>query len=131
MNAEDILKGLMEEVIVKGNEIWTKFDSSKLKNIMKKLHDSGIQRVITISGVDVAEGIDVIYHMEHEGTVINLRTTLPKEKPEIDTITGIFPGADLFERELMEMLGVTVNGHPNPKRLFLAEQSPKNPLRRS
>ena len=131
MNIETVLKGFTEDINRKGNELWVTFESSRLKEVMTRLRDSGIQRIITISGVDVAEGIEVIYHMEHEGTVINLRTTLPKEKPEIDTITGIFPGANLFERELMEMLGVTVKNHPNPKRLFLAEQSPENPLRRS
>ncbi len=131
MNIDNVIRDLTGEMHRNGNEIWAAFESANVKEIMERLYNSGIQRIIMISGVDVEESIEVLYHMAHEGIVINLRTSLSKENPEIDTITGIFPGTDLFERELMEMLGVTVKGHPNPKRLFLAEQSPENPLRRS
>jgi Ni,Fe-hydrogenase III component G len=51
---------------------------------------------------------------------------------EIETVTDIFPGAVLYERDLMEMLGVQVKGHPDPRRLFLPDDWPagKFPLRK-
>jgi len=61
---------------------------------------------------------------------VNIRVSLPKNKLEIKTATGIYPGANLFEREVAEMLGVNVLGHPNLQGLFLNENSPKTPLRK-
>jgi len=41
------------------------------------------------------------------------------------SVTDIFPGAVLYERDLMEMLGVKVENHPDPRRLFLPEDWPE------
>jgi Ni,Fe-hydrogenase III component G len=63
---------------------------------------------------------------------LNLKLSIPKTDLEIETVTDIFPGATLYERELMEMLGVQVKGHPDPRRLFLSDDWPagKFPLRK-
>jgi NADH:ubiquinone oxidoreductase subunit C len=45
-------------------------------------------------------------------------------------VTGIYPGANLFEREVHEMLGFFFQGHPNMEMLFLNENSPHAPLRK-
>jgi NADH-quinone oxidoreductase subunit C len=54
-----------------------------------------------------------------------------RAQPEIDSITPIFPGAEWIEREMWEMLGINFSGHPNLKRLLLADDWPegKYPLR--
>ncbi len=130
MEAEKVLKNLVDNVEKKEDGYWADFSSGDINELMESLRDSGVYRIITISGVDVGEDIEIIYHAESEGEAINLRTRVPKGNPEIETITKIFPGAELYEREVMEMLGVNMRNHPNPKRLFLAKDSPKTPLRR-
>lgn len=86
-------------------------------------------RLITISGTDAGKGIEVIYHFDLNGHVTNLKFTLPVKKPAIPSARELFPGAEFYERELCEMIGVDVEG-VEKRALFLAKDSPKTPLRR-
>jgi Ni,Fe-hydrogenase III large subunit/NADH:ubiquinone oxidoreductase subunit C len=85
----------------------------------------------TISGTDLGNEIELNYHMACGGTV-TLKNRVSREKPVIRTITDILPGANLYEREVFDLLGVIFAGHPNLKRLMLPENWPKGeyPLRR-
>lgn len=105
----------------------------RLRKVLEDLNGRGIQHVSTISGVDLGDRIAVVYHIDcKNGTLLNLKLFLEKETPTIRTVTDIFPGAVLYERELMDMLGVKVEGHPDPSRLFLPEDWPveNHPLRK-
>jgi len=92
-------------------------------------------RFSTASGIDLPEGFEMIYHFSFDkaGEVYSLRTLIKdKNRPEIDSIAPIFRGAEWVEREIWEMLGINFKGHPNLKRLLLAEDWPEGefPLRR-
>jgi NADH-quinone oxidoreductase subunit C len=50
-----------------------------------------------------------------------LRTTVPRERPNLASITPLFPGADWHERETAEMYGLTFAGHPRPGPLLLPD----------
>ncbi|MCK5023365.1 MAG: NADH-quinone oxidoreductase subunit C, partial [Candidatus Aenigmarchaeota archaeon] len=104
---------------------------TKLTETVIKIKELGVIRVSSISGTDLGNEIDVIYHFIHKKKTINIRVSLDKKTCTVDSITGIFPGANLFERELAEMLGIDVKNHPNLKKLFLCKDSPENPLRKS
>ena len=90
----------------------------------------GFEHISLISGADAGEaGILLVYHFFNKGVMLNLKVYVPKIDPMVDTITGLFPGATLYEREFMEMLGVVPTGHPNPARLLLPEVWPGgNPM---
>jgi NADH:ubiquinone oxidoreductase subunit C len=84
--------------------------------------------------VPTPEGFEIIYHFsfDQRGQVFSARVILKEEKqPEIDSISPIFPGAEWVEREIWEMLGINFKGHPNLKRLLLADDWPEGdyPLR--
>jgi NADH:ubiquinone oxidoreductase subunit C len=130
MTLEKVLREIDSGMKKEGGSFWITVKKEELKKRLKYLKASGINRISSITGVDTEAGIEVIYHLEHEKEFVNVKTILPKDRPEADTITDLFPGANLFERELMEMLGVRIRGHPNPKKLFLADDSPESPLRR-
>lgn len=49
----------------------------------------------------------------------------------VPSVTGSHPAAYFPEREAAEMLGVTLIGHPNPKRLLTTEELVAFPLRKS
>lgn len=86
----------------------------------------------TITGVDAGRSIEVIYHFVTEGLSLNLRAVVPKDVDVIDTITSVLPSAILYEREVAEMFGVEITGHPDPRRLVLPDDWPEGdyPLRR-
>lgn len=89
--------------------------------------------MLTISGLDEGEKLSFIYHLGHEdGTVLSLKTSLPKANPVLKTVTGYFPGAVLYEREIVDLLGAIVEGLPEGNRYPLPDNFPKNeyPLRK-
>jgi NADH:ubiquinone oxidoreductase subunit C len=91
-------------------------------------------RFITASGQENPDGFEIIYHfsLDTSGEIISLRVALEdKKEPKIDSITPIIIGAEWIEREMWELLGINFIGHPNLKRLLLAEEWPQGefPLR--
>ena len=52
------------------------------------------------------------------------------ETVEIDSVTGIWPGANWFERETYDMLGVNFRGHPDMRRILMYPEFVGYPLRK-
>lgn len=95
--------------------------------------DLGLRFAIA-SGIDTPEGLEILYHFSHDKTplIVTLRVLIEdKNHPEIDSIANLIRGAEWIEREMWEMLGINFKGHPNLKRLLLADEWPegKYPLR--
>jgi Ni,Fe-hydrogenase III component G len=86
----------------------------------------------TITGLDKGDVFEFLYHFASPAANINLRTECPRSEPRIASICAVIPGAVLYERELQEMFGVTVEGIPDPRRLNLPDDWPDGqfPLRK-
>ncbi len=63
---------------------------------------------------------------------IGLKTYLDPDEPVIDSITPSHPGANWYERENKDLLGIIPRNHPDPRRLVLPDDFPENvyPLRK-
>ena len=83
-------------------------------------------RVCMITAYQKEEAHELVYHFDIEGTALNVKLHL--EGTNLPSITPIFKSADWTERELSELYGITLTGHPNPKRLFLDESLKENIL---
>jgi len=59
------------------------------------------------------------YHFDLDGTTLTAAVTVPVAGATVPSLTPLFRNADWNERELMELYQVTVEGHPDPRRLFL------------
>lgn len=93
----------------------------------------GFVILCTITGVDDGNALGFIYHIATEdGIILSLKISAPRENPVIKTITGRFQGADIYERELMDLLGTKVEGLPEGKRYPLSDDWPQGeyPLRK-
>jgi NADH:ubiquinone oxidoreductase subunit C len=85
-----------------------------------------VYHLSTITGQDGGTGLELLYHFWQERG-ITLRVALPREDPRVATLTGTIPGADFYEREVGEMLGVTFEGHPGPEHLLLPDDWESEP----
>jgi Ni,Fe-hydrogenase III component G len=117
------------------NRLYVTVGPKTLTNAVQLLFDELSGRYIILTGVDTPHGIEVLYHFSFDeaALVVTLRVLLDPKKPEIESITPIVKGAEWIEREIHELLGVDFPGHPNMRRLVLAEDWPDGvyPLRRS
>jgi len=74
----------------------------------------------------------VIYQLTSltQNLSVQLRVPVGGEAPKVPTVSGVFASANWRERELMDMFGVEVEGHPDPRRILLPEDWQGHPLRR-
>ncbi len=98
------------------------------------LHLSRLQEnphFTVIAPVDRGDTVELLYNFSlyygrHlEAIALVIRVTLSKADLTIPTITDLIPGAIFSEREVQEMMGVTVSGIPDDRRLFIPEDFPK------
>jgi membrane-bound hydrogenase subunit beta len=96
-------------------------------------NEMGFSILSTITGVDEGEVFHIIYHLGRmDGTMLNLKTKTPRANPVIKTVIYRFPNAENYEREMVDLLGIQVEGHPPGKRYPLPDDWPEGqyPLRK-
>ncbi len=83
-----------------------------------------------ITGVDVKEGILLVYHFDRYEPAgrVALRLTVPHEAKKAPSITAIYSGAEWHERESYDFFGVEFEGHPDLKPLLLPDDLKLRPL---
>jgi Ni,Fe-hydrogenase III component G len=139
---EEIRQGLIENFNIAEEKVWVPrlkrvFVEVNIEDFKKVLEylmkDNNFDTLCTITGLDYGESIGMIYHLtRQDGIVINLKTSVPKENPVIQSIINYFPAAELYEREVVDLLGVKVEGLPEGSRYPLPDGWPEGqyPLRK-
>jgi len=76
-----------------------------------------------ISGVDTGEKFEVVYSIAsiENNLRLDFKVNLSREKPEVDSVQGLWPAANWYEREIWELYGFNVNNHGNLTRFLLAD----------
>jgi len=114
--------------------IFLEIDPSRLEAVLEyALKNLGFLHLVSITGLDEEDKLGFIYHLaEDSGVVLNLKTSVLKDHPEIRTITKYFSGAEIYERELVDLFGVQVEGLPAGNRYPLTDDWPAGqfPLRK-
>jgi Ni,Fe-hydrogenase III component G len=114
--------------------IFVRMKTDSLKDAIEYLvNDLEFKHLSTITGSDLGEEIELIYHLAYKGSIeLSLRINVPKKNPNVPTITNFIPGAVLYEREVHDVVGVTFEGHPDLSPLILPEGWPEGvyPLRK-
>jgi len=77
-------------------------------------------------------GIEHLFSVDREHFFVVLDCAVAPDDARIDSITPIIPGANWAEREFRDVIGVSPEGHPDPRRLVLTDDWPEglHPLRR-
>jgi NADH-quinone oxidoreductase subunit C len=87
----------------------------------------------SLSAVDYVEFFEIVYHLtsiaRNASAVLKARV-YGRKAPTLPSVTGVWQGANLQEREAFDLMGVTFAGHPNLKRMLTWEGFQGHPLRR-
>lgn len=120
--------------IPRPRRIFAEVGQENLEKVLEyALSNLSFTMLCTITGLDEGATLGFIYHIAREdGIILNMKMSVSKDKPKIKTITGYFPGADIYEREVMDLLGAKVEGLPEGKRYPLSDDWPADeyPLRK-
>lgn len=61
---------------------------------------------------------------------LKLKAALPSANPQIESVCGVWEGANWYEREVFDLFGVTFTGHPDLRRIMMPDYWEGHPLRR-
>jgi NADH-quinone oxidoreductase subunit C len=83
-------------------------------------------------GVDWLEHFDVVYVLSSlaKNHTLILEARTGHDDPVVPSVSGVWLGAHLQEREVYDLMGISFSGHPDLKRIFLWEGFPGHPLRK-
>lgn len=90
--------------------------------------------IIDICGVDFPEReerFELVYHLLSPRLNARIRVKISTdEQTPVASVTGIYPGANWFEREAWDMYGILFTGHPDLRRLLTDYGFEGHPLRK-
>lgn len=107
----------------------------RLFELMERLKTEEPYQMDYLSNLTAAEYPDymeMVYHLYSFplNHTITVKSRLPKDNPRVPSVAGLWPTADLQEREVFDLLGVYFSGHPNLTRVLLPDGFDGHPLRK-
>ena len=89
--------------------------------------------LVAVTGVDLIEYFEVVYHLNsisrNRSLVVKTRL-YDRDAPSLSSVYGVWQGADLQEREVWDLMGISFDGHPNMRRILTWEGFSGHPLRK-
>ncbi|KPL02459.1 MAG: hypothetical protein AMJ90_05710 [candidate division Zixibacteria bacterium SM23_73_2] len=144
MNEEEIKKVFTEKFPekIEEKEVFDfspafQVDKSIILDVCKFLKESEALCFDLLScmvGVDREDSFEVIYCLfsfdkKHK---LTLKVPLPRENPEIESVTPMWKAANWHEREIAELFGIKFLNHPDPRGILLPEDWDEGyPMRRN
>lgn len=112
-------------------------DAGQILDVVRFLRDNSSCKFVNLTdvcGVDWPgreKRFDVVYHFLSpvQNQRIRVKVATDEETPVL-SITGLFPGAEWFEREAYDMYGILFSGHPDLRRLLTDYGFDGYPLRK-
>ncbi|SHN15118.1 NADH-quinone oxidoreductase subunit C [Roseibium suaedae] len=138
--AEHIQLALGESLLswtVEYGELTLVADAGQILDVVRFLRDNSSCKFVNLTdvcGVDWPareKRFDVVYHFLSpvQNHRIRVKVATDEETP-VPSITGLFPGAEWFEREAYDMYGILFSGHPDLRRLLTDYGFDGYPLRK-
>ena len=133
----DSLEGIDYEVAIAHGELTLTADAGNLIELLTALRDDVQLKFVSIIDVTAVDypgrerRFDVVYHLMSPTLNQRLRVRIETdEDTAVPSATGVYPGANWFERETYDMYGVLFSGHPDLRRLLTDYGFEGHPLRK-
>lgn len=140
-NTIEQLKNAYPRAVLQETEFWGQFtlevrkeDLKSLLTYLKQTINPGYEVLLDLTGVDYLypeKHTKILYHLHNPTNYERLFMTVSLKRGEVlPSVTDIWEGADWYERELYDLFGVNIQGHPDMKRILMPEDWQGHPLQR-
>ena len=107
----------------------------KTKAKVKKVVDGVEKEIEETTEVKIPGFLEVVYHLysmekKHGPVIIRLRTGNRTDQVSVPSLTSIWRGCELQEREVFDLYGVLFEGHPDLRRILMWDGFKDFPMRR-
>jgi NADH-quinone oxidoreductase subunit C len=146
------VRGLLGEAVIDSHshlgDATVLVASERIAEVLQLLRDHEEMRfnlLVDLTAVDYLgrdPRFEVVYHLasidgEPRGTEpcrmrhrLRVKTGVPEEPCELDSVVELWPAANWMEREVFDLYGVRFKGHPDLRRILLYEEFEGHPLRK-
>ncbi len=135
---EHFLGDIFRNEVCAGDQDVVYVNPGRIVEILGWLHrepDQQYDHLADLTAVDYGGGkpLEVVYQLWSipRRSALRVKCELPLSGLEIETVTGIWKGADWLEREVYDLFGVRFRGHPDLRRILMPENYAEgHPLRK-
>ena len=125
---------ITDEFVKNDRRVYVTVPPGDVPRVCRYLFEHLGARFAIATCADTRGGMEILYHfmVPREHRMITVRTLVKKSSPEIESIATFLPAAEWIEREIYDLFGVRFTGHPDPRRILMADDWPEGvyPLRR-
>jgi NADH/F420H2 dehydrogenase subunit C len=117
-----------------GGSVGVTVPPEQLVEVARLLRDNlGFELLTCVSGVDMVEHQEAIYHFRSLGRnwLLQVRVQTSNERPEIPSLVSLYASANWLEREVYDMNGIVFAGHPDLRRILLDDDFEGFPMLKS
>jgi NADH-quinone oxidoreductase subunit C len=103
--------------------------------LAKNLRYNFLSSVTAVDWLERVPRYDVVYHLLSlpNRSELRLKTRVGnsgEEHPAVPTVTGVWPAANWYEREVYDLFGIIFTGHPDLRRILMPMDWSTHPLRK-
>jgi NADH-quinone oxidoreductase subunit C len=132
-----LLDGRQVESTLTLNELCIRVKREAVVSVLTTLRDDPscrFSQLMDICGVDYpdrAERFDVVYNLLSMPHNLRVRVKVAaSETAAVPSVSGLYPAANWFEREVYDLFGIMFEGHPDLRRLLTDYGFEGHPLRK-
>ena len=128
----DRIKGV---TIKNSQRVYLQIDPKDIREVAGYLWKERQARYSIATTVDNRSSFEVIHHLSLDregGIMVSIRAILDRDNPSMPSLAPTIKAASWIEREMNELMGMEFQGHPDMRRLVLADEWPDGvyPLRK-
>jgi len=132
----DRFGGAIESGTVQHEQTILYVSAASIVEVCRYLRDEhGFNRASSVTALDwypQEPRFEVVYllHAVKENQRLRLKVRVSGENPAVESVTGVWAGANWYEREVFDLFGITFSNHPDLRRIMMPEDWEGHPLRK-
>ena len=129
------LRGFAERMKWDRGELTVTVAAGSIVAAAEAVKSAGYAFLMDVTAVDWYPSeprFQVSYHVLNmaEKRLMRLAVMLGGNDPSVETVTHVWPSANFYEREVFDLFGIRIAGHPNLTRIMMPTDWKGHPLRK-